>query len=105
MLDEKYLGEIKGYLDKDGLLTQLPVKRRKKLIALCYLADRIPADQTYTEREFNRLLQTLHTFGDPATLRRELFDRYLIDRERDGSGYRLSPERPDAEALIESALK
>ena len=101
MGNEAYLKEIRGYLDRDGRLTQLPVKRKKKLIALCWLADRIPADRTYTEREFNALLNTLHTFGDPATLRRELFDCWLIDREKDGTGYRVSPERPEPEALIE----
>lgn len=101
MMDEAYLREIRGYLRPEGLLTQLPTKQKKKLIALCYLADRIPAEQTYSEREFNALLGTLHTFGDPATLRRELFDCYLIDRDPDGRNYRLSPDRPDVSKLME----
>ena len=100
-MNEAYLTEIKGYLDREGRLTQFPTKRRKKIIALCYLADRIPVGQTYSERDFNALLNTLHTFDDPATLRRELFDHYLIDRDKEGRSYRLSPERPDAETLIE----
>lgn len=101
MLDEMCIREIRGYLDREGLLTQLPVKKKKKLIALCYLVDRIPEGKIYTEREFNTLLNTLHTFGDPATLRRELFDCYLIDQEKDGTGYRLAPDRPDVKGLIE----
>lgn len=101
MLDELYIKEIRGYLNSSGQLTLLPSKRGKKLIALCYLADKIPENQTFTEKEFNALLNTLHTFGDPATLRRELFDFYLIERQKDGSRYWLAPDRPSAVALIE----
>ncbi len=93
--------ELKGYLNADGLLTQLPNKRRKKLLALCWLADRLPAGQTFTEREFNALLNTLHTFGDPATIRREMYDYYLINRDSGGSNYRVNPERPSIEALLD----
>lgn len=100
-MDAAYSSEIKGYLDRQGLLTGLPAKRKKKIIALCYLAEKIPPDKTYSEREFNALLNTLHTFGDPATLRRELFDHYLLDRDKEGRSYSLPPERPDTETLIE----
>lgn len=93
--------EINGYLDSEGRLTQLPVKRKKKILALSWLADRIPPDGVYSERDFNALLNTLHTFGDPATLRRELYDFCQINRNPDGSGYALNPDRPSAEALIE----
>ena len=100
-MDTAYLSEIRGYLDREGRLTQFPTKRRKKIIALCFLAERIPVGQTYSERDFNALLNTLHTFGDPATLRRELYDFCQINRNPDGSGYALNPDRPSAEALIE----
>ena len=100
-MDAAYLSEIKGYLDRQRLLTGLPTKRRKKIIALCCLAEKIPPDTTYSEREFNALLNALHTFGDPATLRRELFDHYLIDRDKEGRNYSLPPERPGVETLIE----
>ena len=101
MPDELMQKEIRGCLNQDGQLIQLPGKRKKRLIALCYVAEQIPENQTYTEKEFNALLNGLHTFGDPATLRRELFDYYLIDREKNGSGYRLSASRPSAAELIE----
>ena len=45
-MDAAYLSEIKGYLDRQGLLTGLPTKRRKKIIALCCLAEKIPPDTT-----------------------------------------------------------
>ncbi len=99
------INEIKNCINKEGKLTQLPAKRRKKLIALCYLAGQIPENTCCTEREFNRLLASLHTFGDPATLRRELFDHYLIDRDPDGSHYRIALPRPSPEELIERYCK
>ena len=40
------------------------------------------------------------TFGDPATLRRELYDYFLINRENDGTAYSVNPDRLPAEALI-----
>lgn len=97
--------EIRSCIDQEGKLTLLPSRRRKKLIALAYIAGRIPENGIYSEREFNQLLNTLHTFGDPATLRRELYDHYLVDRDPDGSSYRLSPTRPTAEELIDRYCK
>ena len=97
--------EIRGFIDADGRLTALPAKRRKKYLALSYLADRIPPEGRYTEKEFSDLLRTLHTFSDPATLRREMFDCFLIDRDTDGANYRLSPDRPNVETLMEKYCK
>ena len=85
---------------RDGKLTALPSKRKKRLAALSWLADHIPPEREYTEREFGGLLNELHTFGDPAALRRELYDAALIDRSPDGSGYRLNPGRPSWEELL-----
>lgn len=70
-------------------------------MVLAYLADRIPPDKVYTEREFNELLNTLHTFGDAAILRRELFDYYLVNRSQDGKNYSLNKDRMSAEQLVE----
>lgn len=93
--------EIAGFLDSEGRLVKFPSKRKKKLIALCYIADRIPEDRVYTEKEFNALLNGLHTFGDPASLRRELYDCFLIDRDPAGTAYKVSGKRPSAQELIE----
>lgn len=95
------INELKGCLSPDGKLTRLPARRRKKLAALIWLAEQIPPEGRYTEREFNEVLNRLHTFGDPATLRRELYDFYLIDRNADGTDYRVNPERPSLEELTE----
>lgn len=97
--------DITGYIDSQGIVTQLPTKRRKKIRVLCYLASQIPADRVFTEREFNGLLCSLHSFHDPATLRRELYDYFLINRESDGKRYWLNLERPGEEELLEKYCK
>jgi len=45
--------------------------------------------RTYSEAEINALLNEWHTFGDPALLRREMFDHGLMTRSKDGSRYAL----------------
>ena len=93
--------EIRGYLDDQGRVIQMPSKRKKKILVLVYLADQIPDDREYTEREFNELLNELHTFGDAATLRRELFDHYLTDRSPLGDHYSVKKDRSTPQELIE----
>ncbi|MBQ8236749.1 MAG: DUF2087 domain-containing protein [Oscillospiraceae bacterium] len=70
-----------------------------KLYALLYLAQKIPADTDFTEREINDILLDWHTFADPATLRRELYDYRFLDRSRDGKVYRLAEKQPTPEDL------
>ena len=84
--------DLKGFLN-DGMLVRLPAKRKKKIVALAWLAEHIPSGRRYTEKEFNALLDRLHTFHDPATLRRELYDFYFIDRDPAGKEYWLTPGR------------
>lgn len=95
------LESIKGYLDADGRITQIPSKRKKKIYVLSYLADSIPVGQEFTEMEFNELLNDLHTFGDAATLRREMYNYFLVNRNQNGSLYTVNKHRLSAEELIE----
>ena len=92
--------DISGFINVEGKLTSLPSKKKKKILALVRLAEQIPVNKEYSEKEFSDLLRTLHTFGDPATLRRELYDYLLINRELDGQRYCLNPECPSTDALI-----
>lgn len=87
---------LRNFLDADGMLTAFPAKRKMKLYALLYLAQKIPADTDFTEREINDILLDWHTFADPATLRRELYDYRFLDRSRDGKVYRLAEKQPTA---------
>ena len=90
---------LRNFLDAGGKLTAFPAKRKMKLYALLYLARKIPADKDFTEREINDILLDWHTFADPATLRRELYDYGFLDRSADGRVYRLGFSQPTMEEL------
>ncbi|AKJ00863.1 Hypothetical protein AA314_02489 [Archangium gephyra] len=51
------------------------------------MAARLPSGVEWSERELNELLKALHTFGDWALLRRDLYDARLLDRSLDGRRY------------------
>ena len=90
---------LRNFPDANGKLTAFPAKRKMKLYALLYLAQKIPADTDFTERGINDILLDWHTFTDPATLRRELYDYRFLDRSRDGKVYRLAEKQPTPEDL------
>ena len=91
---------LKTFLDSQGRLTGFPAKRKRKIFALFYLAEKFQPDTVYTEQQVNELLLCWHTFADPATQRRELYDYGFLDRSADGREYRLAPEQPSAEILL-----
>jgi len=89
--------DLRHYLDSQGRLKEWPSKRNKgrfQQLALEYLATQFKPGTRYHEREVNALLNQHHTFGDPALLRRELFERGLVDRLRTGSAYWLKVSQP-----------
>ena len=82
--------EIKSYLDEGNRLKEWPSKRNKaksQQLVLEYMASKFSHDAKYTEKEVNALLNQYHTFNDPAMLRREMVERKLLARMRDGSAY------------------
>ncbi len=81
---------------EDGCLTAFPAKHKKKLAALWYLAGKLEADRQYTEQEINDLLDEWTLFHDPATLRRELYNKQLLDRTAE--------TLPPLDAFIESRI-
>lgn len=95
-MDLSYI--LRHFLNEAGKLTVFPAKRKMKLYALVYLAQKFEMDKAYSEQEINAVLLNWHTFGDPATLRRELYDYRLLDRSRDGKIYTLSAPLPESEA-------
>lgn len=89
--------ELRGYLDREGRLSQWPAKPHKRLLALEYLAEKFEIDRSYSEREVNELLKAWHTFSDWALLRRELVDQGFLRRPPDCMEYWKIP--PDASDL------
>ena len=96
--------ELKSFLNDDMILTALPSKHRKQLVALYYLASKIEDGKTYTEREINDILNRWTAFRDPATLRREMYNRYLLNRTSDCREYRKECDIPDLEEFIAKNL-
>ena len=90
---------LRNYLDTEGKLTEFPAKRKMKIYCLFYLAQKFEPEKDYTEQEINNVLLDWHTFGDPATLRRELYDYHFLDRSRDGKVYGLAEKQPATEEL------
>lgn len=101
---EKELSELLPFLDGSGRLTALPAKHKKKLAALWYLSGRIDAGREYSEPEINGLLDEWTLFHDPATLRRELYNKRLLDRSADCSRYWRTETLPALTDFIEAHI-
>lgn len=72
------MSDLTNFLDEDHKLIRFPAKRKMKLQALFYLASKFEKEKVYTEKEVNDLLNQWHTFGDPTTLRRELYNHMYV---------------------------
>lgn len=82
------LKKIIRYFDKSLVLHTWPNKEGLRLLCLWFIWSRIPYDCTYTEIEFNWLLNSLHSYKDPARLRRYLVSYDFVTRSADCSDYR-----------------
>jgi hypothetical protein len=83
--------------DAAGRLVRLPNKWSVQQMAMWVLWTRFSPRRDYTEKEVNAMLNAWATFGDPATLRRELVNMKLLGRESDCSRYWKEPRRPDGD--------
>lgn len=104
MPDHVISKEIRPFVDEAGRLTALPSKNKKKLYALYYIATKLDADKQWNEEQISILLNELTTFHDSATLRRELFNKRLLNRTDDGKCYWREKELPDEAAFIASHI-
>ena len=93
--------ELRPFLDDGGRVRQWPSRHKVRRMAAALLALRFEAAREYSEREVNFVLMDGHTFADWALLRRSLVDWGFLEREPDGSRYRL---REGAAAAIEREL-
>lgn len=83
--------------DAHGRLVRLNAKLSVQQMAVWALWTRFAARRSYTEKEVNALLNAHHTFGDPASLRREMVEMGLLGRLPDCSRYWKEARRPTAE--------
>ncbi len=78
------------FLDNDGRVKQWPSKHADKLLVLAYLATKFDLAEIYSEADVNGVLKQWHTFGDWSMLRRDLCDYGFLERNTDGSDYKLA---------------
>ncbi|MEL6720142.1 MAG: DUF2087 domain-containing protein [Bacteroidota bacterium] len=83
---------LEGYLNQDGKFTQFPGKKQKNKqhLMLEFLAEQFETGKNYSEKEVNEILNQHHSFNDPATLRRLMFGKKMINRTLDGKRYWLN---------------
>lgn len=81
--DEKVLST---FLDEEGRVKQIPMKRKKFEVLLRHALRLFEGDGPWTERELNERLKGLSS--DTATFRRGFIDHRMMVRNRDGSEYR-----------------
>jgi hypothetical protein len=82
----------------DGRMSRWPARFSVQRLAMWILWTRFEQRRVYSEKDVNAVLRAAHTFGDHATLRRELVNHRLLERTSDCAEYRRLPARPDAEA-------
>jgi DNA-binding HxlR family transcriptional regulator len=78
-VDDEEESVLRQYF-RAGRLTEIPVRRAKRLIVLERLALEFEVGTRYPEREVNRILERFHP--DYASLRRSLVDDGFLSRER-----------------------
>ena len=79
---------------KDGKITALPAKRKKRIYVLEHILQFFKLGQIYTEAEVNELI--LQHYNDFCTVRREFIDEKMMSRSngkyRRNSSYLLSKQ-------------
>jgi len=75
---------VSDYVE-NGRLKQIPSKQKKLLVILRWLAGQFEEERRYTEQEVNDILRRYH--DDYASLRRNLIEYRLLERESGGGVY------------------
>ena len=89
--------------DESARLVRLPTKLSVQQMTMWALWTQFVAHRKYTEKEVNAIANAFHTFGDQATLRRELVNMKLLGRKSDCSEYWKESQRPSDE--VQSFLR
>lgn len=78
---------LRRYMNRQGKLTQWPLRQQDRQIALALIAEQIAPDRDYSEKEINTIIQNQIAYDDFVTIRRELYNSRFVDREPNGSRY------------------
>jgi hypothetical protein len=88
--EDAYRNKVLETFFKHGRLTRIPTQLKKRVIILEKIVQEFEPEREYSEYEVNVMLLDFHE--DVATLRRELVDNELLEREK--GIYRRTPEPP-----------
>lgn len=99
VVDSKLVKRLAGYFDDEGFFSRWPGKHSHRAACMWVVWSWLPAGGVLSEREISQLLETRHSFGDAALLRRWLVDYGMVQRTPDGREYRRVEKRPPPEAL------
>lgn len=64
-----------------------PAKQQVRLVVLEYFSSKFEFNKIYTEKEVNKIINQYQTFGDHATIRRDLYENGFLDRDNYGTSY------------------
>jgi len=98
-VDYVALQQLSRYFDANSRLIRWPTKFSHQEPCLWVLWSKLPPRKTVSEHEMNQLLLANHRFEDPALLRREMKERKMLTRTRDGREYRRVERNPPSMAL------
>jgi len=73
--------QIDQFLNPDGTLISIPVKRAKKLAVLQHIAQELSLNVQYPETELNAIILKYHP--DTAAIRRYMIDFGILERNRE----------------------
>jgi predicted transcriptional regulator len=76
---------IHDYSLPNGRLKTIPSQLKKRLAVLRYIVQAFDSEVQYSEQEVNDILERFHE--DTTSLRRELIDHRLMDRQTGGKAY------------------
>lgn len=86
--EQEYLKTLRNYMDETGAIKQFPSKEKKKIILLTEIAKNFKRNESYTEKEVNRILKRIYE-EDYPTIRRALIEYGFMDRSTDCRTYRI----------------
>lgn len=86
-MEQDTLQRYRHLLTDDLKVKRWPKKNHEKQFVLEHLQSRFAREKRYPEKDVNAILQQWHLFNDHALLRREMFERGLMNRTRDGREY------------------
>ncbi|MFM8375256.1 MAG: DUF2087 domain-containing protein [Phenylobacterium sp.] len=86
------------HFDAQGRLATWPARTSLQSLALWALWAQVEPGRAFSEVGFNQALNAVSLIGDPALLRRSLFNQGLVSRTDDCRDYRRIERPPPAEA-------